>query len=283
MTRLAPLVAAFFASTALAAEAPSPRETADLLAPGQWSVGVFNPLRYGLTDSVELVGHPLLYLAGSPNVVVRVGHLEGPVRVTGEYGLSLPTVGARLMKGFFFPSWETSGDNVGWMLVPRAGVVVSGDVAADGVWTARADFAFRLPLGGNDAMPFESFLAPLDLVFAPALTGWRARVGVGYDHALSARLRGHGEVNVYATGRNPDGWAQPADVDGTGVPLYVSAHAGVDVALSEQARLTFGVIWYNYQQFATRLVTDEEGFSSFERTRSNNVLPTIDFIWTSGG
>lgn len=282
MTRLVMALVVLFSSTAFASDEQKPRETADLLAPGQWSVGVFNPLRYGLTDSIELVGHPLLYLAGTPNAVVRVAHVTGPIRVTGEYGLSLPTVGARLMKGYFFPSWETSDSNIGWMVVPRAGVVVSGNAATDAVWTARADFAIRVPFGDSDAMPFESFLAPLDLVFAPAMTGWRARVGFGFDKRISARLRGHGEINAYATGRNPDGWAQPADVDGTGVPLYVSAHAGVDVALSTRSRLTFGVLWYNYQQFATKLVTDNNGFSSYERTRSNNVLPTVDFIWTSG-
>lgn len=274
------LLLAFAAAPAAAAE-PAVRETADLLSKGQWSVGVFNPLRIGLSDQVELVTHPLLDLTGSPNAVVRVAHRTGSLRITGEYGLSLPTVGARLMKGFFFPNWETSGRNVGWMLVPRAGVVVSGDAGPRGVWTARADVAARLPLGDNDAMPFESFLAPLDLVFAPALTGFRARMGAGFDQALTEKLRVKGELNVYATGGNPEGYAQPADVDGTGVPLYVYAHAGLDVALSPRARLAFGVAWYNYQQFGRKLVTGDDGFSTYERVRSNNVLPTVDFIWTS--
>lgn len=274
------LLLALVSAPALASD-PAPRETADVLSKGQWSVGVFNPLRIGLTDRVELVTHPLLDLAASPHAVVRVAHRTGSLRITGEYGLSLPTVGARLMKGFFFPSWETSGRNVGWMLVPRAGVVVSGAATARSVWTARADFAARLPLGHNDAMPFESFLAPLDLVFAPALTGFRARLGGSYDQALTSRLRVKGEFNLYATGGNPEGFAQPADVDGTGIPLYVYAHAGLDVALSARARLAFGVAWYNYQQFGTKLVTGDDGFSTYERVRSNNVLPTVDFIWTS--
>lgn len=281
MTRLC-LALLLASSTALAQSTPNARDTADLLAPGQWSVGVFNPFRYGLTESVELVGHPLLFLAGTPNAIARVAFLDGPLRLTGEFGLSMPTVGARLLKGYFFPSWETSGRTVGWMVVPRAGLVLSLNTNADGVWTARADVAVRVPFGAVHAMPLESFLAPFDLLLAPALTGLRARVGGAFDQGLNAHLRVRGEVNLYATGRNPEGHAQPADVDGTGIPLYVSAHAGLDWAMSDRARLTFGVLWYNYQQFETRIATDADGFSTYARVRSNNILPTIDFIWTSG-
>ena len=54
----------------------------------------------------------------------------------------------------------------------------------------------------------------------------------------------------------------------------------LDYALSKRVRLTLGTIWFNYQQFEQRIVEDADGFSTRENVRSNNILPTLDVIWT---
>ena len=50
---------------------------------GSWSVGVFNPLRYAVTDRIELQGHPLLFFV-APHLDARFA----VVRRGGEDGRS---------------------------------------------------------------------------------------------------------------------------------------------------------------------------------------------------
>lgn len=254
-------------SSALAQPLPA-RDTADVGARNSWSVGVFNPLRWSIRDGVELEAQPLVALV-SPHVSVRVAHLSGRWRVAGEYGLGVPTFGMRLLGDLLFPSWdpETSGDRIGWALVPSVGAVVS--TGERGVFTARAQLAIGIPLGRNDANPLDAY-APVDLAFAPALTGLRARIGAQYDHPLTERLRLRGGADVWATGANP----APARS-----PLFLSAWAGLDVGVGASSRFTAGLRWFNSDQRRTRLVQDAEGFSTRQRVRSNDVFPTLDFIW----
>lgn len=276
------VIAALAATTALAQPRPA-RDTAEVGNKGSWSVGVFNPLRIALTDRVELQTHPLAFFV-APNVDVRFAiwkpQDEG-LRLTAEAGLSLPTFGMRLMKGFFFPSWTTSQNDIGWMLIPRVGLLLSGRVLTHDVWTVRADAAFRLALGPNNATPLNSFLAPLDLLLAAPLTGFVSRGGVAYDHAFGERLRLRGEVNLYVTGAQGNLVVSGANV-GPVAPLssiYVTAHVGLDIAVFKQSRITVGALWANYDQGATEVRTGADGFSERVRVRSNNFLPTIDYIW----
>jgi hypothetical protein len=187
----------------------------------------------------------------------------------------------RLAKGFFFPSWDTSQSDIGWMLIPRAGLMLSGDALAHDVWTLRAEASFRVALGPNSAEPLNSFLTPADLLLAAPLTGFRSRVGGAYDHAFTERLRLRGELDLYVTGPQGD-----LEVSGTNVgplaplsPLIVTAHVGLDIALFQHSRLTLGVLWANADQGATKVVTGSDGFSERVRVRGNNFLPTLDFIW----
>ncbi|MFY0526683.1 hypothetical protein ACN28I_27255 [Archangium gephyra] len=169
------------------------RDTADVGPRGSWSVGVFNPLRIAVHEGLELQTHPLLFFV-APNVDARFALVRSPLRLTAEAGLSMPTLAMRLVKGYLFPGWETSQNDIGWMLIPRAGLLLSGNVLTHDVWTLRADAAFRVALGPNSATPLNSFLTPLDLVLAAPLTGFRSRVGGAYDHAFNERLRLRGEA-----------------------------------------------------------------------------------------
>ena len=278
-------------SVAFAEPRPA-RDTADVGDRGDWSVGVFNPLRIAVHDRVELEANPLVFFV-APHVNARFAILkdaeadpaEGPkprgLRLTGELGLSLPTFAMRLMKGWTFPSWSTSSDDVGWMLVPRLGLLLSGDVLTHDVWTVRADAAVRVPLGANNATPMSSFVAPLDLLLAAPLTGICARVGGAYDHAFGERLRLRGEFNVYVTGGQGDLVVAGADVGPLAAinPVILTAHVGLDIAVFKQSRITVGALWANYDQGQTVVVADADGFSKRVPVRSNNFLPTIDYIW----
>lgn len=251
----------------------SPRETA-LVRPEPWSysVGVFNPLTLTVAKDLELQTHPLLFLV-APNAIVRVPHrafTPGPRQwgLTGEYGFSVPTLGMRLTQGTLFPTWEHEEGTIGWYLVPSAGLVASFTGLSHDVFTARVDVSAGFPLTESDAQPLDA-PAPLDLVFAATLGRYRARFGVLYDVPLADRfrLRGYGDIYVY--GRQTE-FEAPQGFENVTTRLGIGADLGFGDALDK--RLHFGVAWWNSDQHAIDPDT-------FERLRSNDVWPTLDFIW----
>ncbi|MCA2980081.1 MAG: hypothetical protein INH41_31750 [Myxococcaceae bacterium] len=267
------------AASALAAPRPA-RDTAAVGQRGAASVGLFNPLRVAIADGIELEANPLVFFV-APNLNSRFRLLDGRFQLTAEAGLSLPTFGMRLMKGFFFPSWETSSNDIGWMLVPRLGVVFSGSAFEHDVWTVKADAALRVPLGPNSATPLNSFVIPLDLLLAAPLTGFCARVGGAWDHAFGERLRLRGEANLFVTGAQGTlvVSGQPVGPIAPISNVVVTAHLGLDIAVFQQSRVTVGVLWANADQGASQVVRQADGFSERVRGRSNNILPTVDYIW----
>jgi len=275
-------LAIVMAASGARAEGLVARDTAHVRGAGDWSVGIFNPLTVGLGHGVELRAHPLL-LVGSPNAVVRVAHRASETgwNITGEYGLSFPGPAFRLAKplgisGDLVPACKVAADNdalsdwcekPGWVLVPRAGVVASRGV--ENVVTAMADVAVGVPLGGNPGKPLDAIPA-LDLLFAPAMNGWRAHAGVRYDQRLARWLRLDAELHAYVVG---------ASVDRS--PFTLSAHLGFDVAVGSASRFTLGCMYWNSDQHAVEVVTGASGYATVRRVRSNDFLPTIDFIWSS--
>ncbi|MGV3621697.1 MAG: hypothetical protein ACO1OB_12810 [Archangium sp.] len=265
------------------------RDTADVGNKGAWSVGVFNPLRYSLHNRFELQVHPVLFFV-APHIDARFAILkETPesgrypfgVRLTAEAGLLYPTLGMRLAKGFLFPSWDTSTDDIGHMLIPRVGLVISGDFFKYDVLTFRLDGWFRAPIGPNNARPLNSFLAPLDILFAAPLTGFLGRFGGAYDHAFGDMFRLRLEANIYLTGSQGSLLTGGRDVGPIAAidPWIFTAHLGLDIATFKQSRITVGVYFANYDQGATELKKGDDGFSERVRVRSNNFLPTIDYVW----
>lgn len=282
------LMCAFASSAAFATPRPA-RDTADVGNAGSYSVGIFNPLRIAFTDRVELQANPLLFFV-APHLDVRfailkptveAGTLPMGVRLTAEAGLLMPTLGMRLMKGFFFPSWATSTNDIGFMLIPRVGLLVSGDFFKDDVLTFRIDGQMRIPMGPNSATPLNSFLAPLEILFAAPLTGFLGRFGGAYDHAFGDRLRLRGEVNLYVTGAQGNLSVAGANVGPLAPisPFIFTAHVGLDIAVFKYSRITVGALFANYDQGASELKVNADGFSERVRVRSNNILPTLDFIW----
>lgn len=247
-----------FVTGPAAAQGLRARETAEVGPKGSYSVGVFNPLRYALSDGFELQAHPLLFFV-SPNLLARVGHgsLAG-FRIAGEYGVSVPTPAMRLSQGFLFPTWDKSDRQVGWFLVPRAGLVASRAARASDVLTLRLEGAAGIPLTRNDATAFES-VAPLNVLFAPVLTGWRARIGAVYDASLSPSWRLRGYADLWLHGRQPS-------------LFTVDAGLGLDFAVGESSRVSFGAMWWNADEHEIDPATHEP-------VRSNLFVPTLDFIW----
>ncbi len=272
--------AAVMADAAQARPSLSARDTATLLPKGGWSVGLFNPLRLGIHERVELQFHPLVAFA-SPNLLVRVAHLRGEFRLTGEYGLSLPTPAMRWsppfgLGGYFFPSCKVAEDDAskdafcqapGWYLVPRAGLAVStGDASQT---TFRFDVAAGVRLTGNAGRPLDA-QAPVSMLFAPVTNGLRLHASLRHDRPLLHWLRISAEASAYFVAPENDTH-----------PLTFSAHLGADAAVGAHGRFTLGVIYWNSDQHAVRNERGSDGFILTERVRSHEVYPTIDFIWSS--
>lgn len=255
-----------------------PRETARVRPErGAYSVGVFNPLTLNIGRGIEIQTHPLLFLI-APNLIVRVPHIPMSTPadprwgLTGEYGLSVPTIGMRLLEGHLFPAWENHEGRIGWAVVPRVGAVASrsGGALRDqaAVISARADLVVGFPLSSTDAQPLDA-PEPLNLLFDPVLSRYRGRVGVLWDSSLGRRwrVRAYGDLYVHGVQRE---FRLPSGTDN----LTTRLGAGMDVGFGSrlQRRLTFGVAWWNSYQHAIDATT-------WQTQRSNDIWPMLDFIW----
>lgn len=252
-------VAALLAASPARAQGPLlARDTADVGAPAQYQVGVFNPLKVGLVDGLELQTQPLLFFV-SPNAVFRVRHGEiAGFRFVGEYGIYCPTPAMMLLQGWLFPTWSQGGGKVGWWLVPSAGLAVSRGNRLSRVLTFNLDVAAGIPLTRHDLTPLSG-VAPLEDLFAPVTSGFRTRFNVTYDAALLPWLRARAYLGLSVHGANPS-------------PVGFNGGAGFDVAVGKQSRFTLGFLWWNADTGAI----DE---TTHERYRNNDFFPTLDFIW----
>jgi hypothetical protein len=227
-------------------------------------VGVFDPARYALSDRLELVAHPLLFFV-APNGEARVRHVEvAGFQLTGVYALSMPSLAFRLSKGYLFPAAKHDEHEIGWTLVPRAGLLASRGARAESVVTVGFDVAAGLPIVKGDARPLEA-LAPLDVLLAPALAGYRARVGGLWDRRLGERWRGRVWLDAYLHGVD-DEHPHPGHAR-----FSFAGGGGVDLRVGQRSRLVLGLAIWNHFQHAR----DADGGS----VRSTDVFPVVDFIW----
>lgn len=272
----AAVVASSITSGDARAQTLAARDTAAVGPRGALSAGVFNPARMALRDGFELEAHPLIFFI-SPNARARIGHLDrgDRLRVTGEYGLSIPTPAMKLLQGHLFPSWYHGQQHVGWIVAPRAGVVASVGNLERHVATFSADLTIGIVLTHTDTMPLDTY-APLELLFAPVTGGYRGRLGAAYDRLLARRwrLRGYADLYLHGSGELHD----PGDWPLASSPLVTTRlGASVDFAPGRQMknRLALGVAWWNYSQHQI----DPDTFAT---RRSNDIFPTVDFIYHSG-
>lgn len=251
---LGAVVGLFVAAAAQAAEPISARETARVLERGQWSAGVFDPLRIGLGNGYEVRGHPLLFFV-SPNAVLRKEHLRaGEWTLTGEYGLSIPTPVFLLARGYLFRSEE----QIGWIVVPRAGLVATLGEPQAAPWSVSVDLALGLPLTRTATVPLDTY-APLETLLAPALGGYRVHAGIAHDRPLLPWLRARGYAGIFV---HPETF---------GPQLTIMGGVGVDLAVGSRGRLTLGAVWWSSNQ----MQMNAQG----QFVRNNDFYPTLDFIW----
>lgn len=266
---------AALASIALArvagAEPLTAHEGATTLPAGRATVGVFDPLRIGVTDRIEIDTHPIVTLALAPNAVVRWAAVRtSSFSLTGEYGFSVPTMPMRYLQGKLFPSWDSGGGQIGWTVVPQVGFALS--FGERHVTTLRADTAIGMRLERSDAEAPHIF-APIELWLAPATRGMRSRAGVGYDHALGEGFRVRASLDVYLLGNRGN-----APVS----PLVYALAAGIDGRLGARTRLRLGLVLYDIDTHRSVLTKDADGFSRREYVRNRDLLPTADLIFSFG-
>lgn len=258
MTR-ALLVLALLSVPALAQEPAvaqrlAARESAALLPKGSYSVGIFAPLEYVVAEGVELQTFPLVFFI-SPNLAAKVRHFEsGAWTISGQYALSVPTPAMLLSRGYLFP---TRGTEIGWYLVPRAGLLVSHGQPERNILTLAAEFAVGVPLSSSEVTPMGA-PAPLDMLFAPVTAGWRGRLGFIEDLSWTEALR----TRIYG-----DLYLHRAD------PSAFTLRAGVaaDLRVGKSSRISAGVVWWNSRQGALDPATGLP-------VRSNDLYPTVDLI-----
>jgi len=247
------------------------RDTATTREPGTWSVGIADPLRIGVAPGVELDAQVLAWLALSPNVGLRTElRRAGRWTVTGEYGLALPTMGLRLTQGYLLPSWEKGGGHVGWILVPRAGLAISADVPRGDLhdaFSVRLGSAVGVPLGHNDAAPLETY-APIEIITAPALRGFRQDTSATYDLALTSWLRGRATLDAWYVGRSLQTDTSPWIL---GAGIHMDARWG-------RLRFSLGAILFDQDQHRTVIEETADG-PVRRRARTRELWPAFDLIW----
>lgn len=255
-----------------AAPALGPYDTAAVMNDGDVSVGIFAPLRWGLTPTLELEIPPLVSVL-APSPTLRVRHAEtADWTITGEYGLSWPTPLMSLARCFLFPSGDRSGQ-LGQTLIASLGYIATFPFGDTNALSVRMSLAFGLPLVRGNVQPLDSFLAPVEVLTAPVLRRYAARVAVSWDGAFSDAWRYRTTLAVHRIGE------QPAEL-GQGSPWLVSWHVAVDWAVSACGRLTLGLMTWNLDNFRTVVRTRADGTAVRERVRSFEFYPTFDYIHT---
>ncbi|MBM4343623.1 MAG: hypothetical protein FJ100_09630 [Deltaproteobacteria bacterium] len=286
------VAAVVLGSAPAVAESLAPRETARILAPGQWQVGLFNPLRYGL-QWVEIELHPIVFLA-APHIDVKVplssAHPD-QWQWTAHLGLGVPTLGWRLPKpmglaGDLVPSCKVAEadpkaagwcQRPGWLVVPKFGVWATreyGHDAAGGGYSAlslRAEIASGFAVSGDEAAPLDAW-GPVDVQLAPQVGRTRAQVRAAVDHRLLDGLRARAEIGGYWVSR-------PAGDDAVS-PWTLSVYAGLDVRATAHTRVTLGAMVYDLDRRQQLLKKTADGFDSYSYVRSHELWPTVDVLWT---
>lgn len=259
-----------FAPRPAAAERPVAREGASLMPPGAWSIGLLSPARLGLSETLELDTQALSWLLLSPNAEVRLKlGGAGSWLFASTYGLSLPTGAMRLTQGVLFPTSETSGQRPAWVLVPSLGVLASsGPRDAAALVTFHLETAFGVPLGERTTPTLETY-APVELLFAPALTGLRTRAGANGSHALGTVVRARVLAEALTMGRRTDVARSP---------LVFHGALALEFAIGRRIAVELSGHVYESDQHRTRLVDAGDGTVRRERVRSVDVFPSLDVI-----
>ena len=169
--------------------------TAYSLNKGQWESGLFQPLRYGISDNKDIAVHPI-FAVMIPNIMVKQTWKEvNDWTVASRHSVYYPTPLLQSITGagkfkivssqFEFPNLIGINNE---MLATRA---LSG-----GLLTVKA--GALLGLGGRDLNPLSSIDVPL---VYPRLSvyynGWGLRFGADYSRPLTGRWSGFVDGDLF--------------------------------------------------------------------------------------
>ena len=111
--------------------------------------------------------------------------------------------------------------------------------------------------------------APVELLFAPALTGLRTRAGANGSHALGTVVRARVLAEALTMGRRTDVARSP---------LVFHGALALEFAIGRRIAVELSGHVYESDQHRTRLVDAGDGTVRRERVRSVDVFPSLDVI-----
>ena len=169
--------------------------SAHSLPKGQWEVGLFQPLRYGMTDDQDIAFHPLFAIK-LPNLVYKKTWVEkNSWTVATRHGIYYPTPLLQSITGagkfkivapqFEFPT-----------LIGLANEMLATRSVGAGLFTGKA--GLLLGLGGGDLDPASTIDVPLVYPrLAVYYNGWGLRLGADYMAPIKGRWSGFVDGDVF--------------------------------------------------------------------------------------
>ena len=177
--------------------------TAYSLNKGQWETGLFQPLRYGLSDSRDIATHPFFAVI-IPNLTVKQtwkNEINGWT-IANRHSAYYPTPLLRSITGsgkfkivsgqFEFPS----------LISINSDILATKNIGA-GLFTAKV--GLMLGLGGSDLSSLSTIDVPLAYPrLAVYYNGWRVRLVADYIKTLAGKWSGliDGDLFLYPGSNN---------------------------------------------------------------------------------
>src|SRR5690554_2780911 len=222
--------------------------TAKLTPEGRWEIGLFGPLRYGFSDTMELAVHPLLFFV-SPNLQVKLGHGErGGWELASKHQVTYPTPLLRLL----------AREGIGGILPSDR--AVPHIVSLQSELLASREFGQQLitfGLGVQVAPRFgESQLVSIDLPFVyprtAAAFGWATGIArVGAQGPIAGKLGYEAEVRAFT-------------------------YPGVDGAFAVEQGA--GLRWTTSPSFMAQ-AGYRLSYAGYPFGRMFNIVPTVELAW----
>jgi hypothetical protein len=209
--------------------------SAETLGDGAWDVGIFAPLRHGLSEDLEISSHPITAFWNG-NFALKKGWGElGGWGVSTRHGFSYPT---RLLAAF-------ARDGAGGILPPDAKIphIIAADTR---VYMSRnITDATRLTLGGRVTLApsfGESSWGPVDMPLVYARTA-AARNGVATN--LSAALDGQCTESISWLS-STEAWYLPGSVGSWSIEQTIASAWSSEGGFSVQGGAIFVAGEYDY-------------------------------------
>lgn len=175
--------------------------TSYLMPAGKWESGIFQPLRYGLNEKIELNTHVfMLPLIPEAAVKINLGDAKG-ISIASEHSISSPTPFLNLISrkgtgGILSPEFDFP-----FILSLSNGMVVSKPLCANLLLSAHVKYTFALRGSKPD------YQATIDLpLFYPRMAhyykGSTINTGLALKGTLSSKWLYEQSVQVFAITRN---------------------------------------------------------------------------------